>query len=71
MDFHPAKTLDVCHADVDAVIAGTFLLESAHDGILIVGQAEVPVTAECVRCLDSVSWTAQTSVQQFFAYPES
>lgn len=60
----------VCHAEASDEIAVDFLLESAHDGILVTGEAEVPIVAECVRCLQPLSWTEKLSVQQFFAYPE-
>jgi uncharacterized protein len=59
----------VSHAADDTEVEVAFLLESAHDGILIAAKAEVPMVAECVRCLEPLAWTEAISMQQFFAYP--
>ena len=61
----------VSHASPGREVPVEFLLESAHDGILIAGRADVPIEAECVRCLKALSWTEPITVQQFFAYPEA
>jgi len=45
------------------------LLESVLDGILVTGTAEVPFTAECVRCLDPVHGRSAIRFRQMFTYP--
>jgi uncharacterized protein len=62
---------EVSSAQAGSVILVDFLLESAHDGILVSATARIPVTAECVRCLEPLAWSEEVAVQQFFAYPES
>jgi uncharacterized protein len=61
---------DVSGVASDGNIAVSFLLESAHDGILVAASAEVPFQADCVRCLQPTYWTQELRAQQFFAYPE-
>lgn len=62
---------EVSSAAGGSKIVTDFLLESAHDGILVAASVQIPVTAECVRCLKPLAWTEPVAVQQFFAYPES
>lgn len=61
--------------DVSAAVSGgtipvEFLLESAHDGILVAAQGRIPLEANCVRCLNPTEWQEDIHVQQFYAYPE-
>ena len=62
---------EVSSAKEGEQISADFLLESAHDGVLVAATARISVMAECVRCLRPLAWSEDVAVQQFFAYPES
>ena len=61
---------DVSRVALGEAIPVDFLLESAHDGILVAAQCRVDFEADCVRCLTPTTWQDDMSVQQFYAYPE-
>jgi uncharacterized protein len=42
--------------------------ESVMDGVLVTAEVEVPVAAECGRCLDPVTFDLVAPVQELYAY---
>lgn len=46
-------------------------LEGLHEGVLATGEVSVTATAECVRCLDPVSFDLGVDFQELFAYSSS
>lgn len=59
--------------DLGKVPAGTPVVidarfESVMDGVLVTAEVEVPVTAECGRCLDPVEIELVAAVQELYAY---
>lgn len=42
--------------------------EAVHEGILVSGNANVEVTGECGRCLDSIAYDLDVKVQELFYY---
>lgn len=44
-------------------------LESVTEGIWVTGTADVPVEAECSRCLDPLHWEEEVAFEQLFRYP--
>ncbi len=54
---------------VGAPIALELRLESVLDGVLVTGTADLPVAAECSRCLDPFDWHQEVDLTELFAYP--
>jgi uncharacterized protein len=59
--------------DLVKVAAGTPVVidarfESVMDGVLVTAEVEVPVSAECGRCLDPVELQLAVPVQELYAY---
>jgi uncharacterized protein len=59
--------------DLVKVPAGTPIVidarfESVMDGVLVTAEVEVPVSAECGRCLDPLQLQLAAPVQELFAY---
>ena len=46
-------------------------LEGLHEGILATGDVVVDASAECVRCLDPLSFELRVDFQELFAYSSS
>jgi uncharacterized protein len=46
-------------------------LESVMEGVLVTGQAEVPVAGTCARCLEPFEDTLELDVQELYAYAGS
>jgi uncharacterized protein len=46
-------------------------LESVMEGVLVSGQADVPVAGSCARCLEPLEDTLELDLQELFAYPGS
>ena len=46
-------------------------LESAVEGVLVTGTAQVQLKGECVRCLTGISDEMEIEVMELFVYPES
>ena len=46
-------------------------LEGLHEGVLATGEVHVEAAAECVRCLDPVSFDLGVDFQELFAYSSS
>jgi uncharacterized protein len=44
-------------------------LESVLEGILVSGMADLPVAAECSRCLDPFDWHEEVDLTELFRYP--
>jgi uncharacterized protein len=42
--------------------------ESVMDGVLVTASAEVPIAAECGRCLDPIETTVSVPIQELFGY---
>ncbi len=42
--------------------------EAVHEGILVSGTADVQVSGECGRCLDSIRYGSSVDVQELFYY---
>ncbi|MGM0384629.1 MAG: YceD family protein [Actinomycetota bacterium] len=47
------------------------VLESAADGVLVTGRAEVVLEGECVRCLEPLRTGAEVSLTELYLYPEA
>jgi uncharacterized protein len=67
--FDPAGLANDVTAVPSGDVAVDVLLESVLDGILVTGTADVPYTAECVRCLDPAHGHLDIRFQQLFTYP--
>lgn len=46
-------------------------LESAGDGVLVTGTAEVTVSGECARCLTPISEQSELELMELYLYPDS
>lgn len=46
-------------------------LESVMEGVLVTGEADVPVVGSCARCLEPVEDTLELDLQELFAYSGS
>lgn len=46
-------------------------LESVVEGVLVSGSVRTQASAECVRCLDPVTFDVDLPVQELFAYPDA
>jgi uncharacterized protein len=46
-------------------------LESVMEGVLVTGEADVPVAGSCARCLEPIEDTLVLDVQELFAYAGS
>src|SRR6185312_7651847 len=46
-------------------------LESVMEGVLVSGEADVPVVGSCARCLEPVADTLELDLQELFAYSGS
>jgi uncharacterized metal-binding protein YceD (DUF177 family) len=46
-------------------------LESVMEGVLVSGEADVPVVGSCARCLEPVEDTLELDLQELFAYSGS
>ncbi|HZA71972.1 MAG TPA: DUF177 domain-containing protein [Propionibacteriaceae bacterium] len=46
-------------------------LESAVEGVLVTGTAQVEIRGECVRCLSSVEDRIEVDLQELYVYPGS
>ena len=44
-------------------------LESVLEGVLVSGTADVPVSADCSRCLEPVDWHQEFDLTELFRYP--
>ena len=44
--------------------------EGVHEGVLVTGQATLPIKGECGRCLDPISYTYDAHFQELFFHPE-
>ncbi|SDE47065.1 YceD family protein [Auraticoccus monumenti] len=45
--------------------------ESAGDGVLVTGTAEVTVSGECARCLTPISEQSELELMELYLYPDS
>ncbi|RCK68148.1 DUF177 domain-containing protein [Desertihabitans brevis] len=62
---------DVIGVPPGSPIALELRLESAGDGVLVTGSAEVEVSGECARCLTAISDRTELDVMELFLYPDS
>ena len=46
-------------------------LESVMEGVLVTGEADVPVVGSCARCLEPIEDTLELDLQELFAYEGS
>jgi len=46
-------------------------LESVVEGVLVTGTADVPLTGECGRCLETIDDRLTVDLQELFAYADS
>src|SRR3954447_4549222 len=46
-------------------------LESVMEGVLVTGEADVPLVGSCARCLDPIEDTLELDLQELFAYAGS
>ncbi|OYN88203.1 metal-binding protein [Parenemella sanctibonifatiensis] len=54
-----------------APIALDVTLQSVGEGVLVTGDASMPLTGECSRCLTAVSDTIEVDLQELYVYEES
>jgi uncharacterized metal-binding protein YceD (DUF177 family) len=54
-----------------APIAVRLRLESVMEGVLVTGEADVPLAGSCARCLEPIEDTLQLDLQELFAYSGS
>ncbi len=45
-------------------------LESVVEGVLVTGAAEVTLTGQCGRCLESISFDEEIDLQELYLYPD-
>lgn len=45
-------------------------LESVVEGVLVTGSAEVTLTGQCGRCLESISFDEEIDLQELYLYPD-
>ncbi|MDP2288362.1 MAG: YceD family protein [Actinomycetota bacterium] len=53
----------------DSPIEFALRLESVMEGVLVSGDAELQVSAECARCLEPLTWEEAVDISELFAYP--
>src|SRR3954449_1650130 len=46
-------------------------LESVMEGVLVTGEADVPLVGSCARCLEPIEDTLELDLQELFAYTGS
>jgi len=46
-------------------------LESVMEGVLVTGTVRVPLTGECVRCLEPLEQECEADFQEMFSYPDA
>ncbi|WP_408608301.1 YceD family protein [Actinocorallia populi] len=55
----------------DAELELDLRLESVMEGVLVSGTALLPITGECARCLDEISFTMEIEFQELFVYDDT
>jgi uncharacterized protein len=63
--------LDVVSVPEGADLELELRLESVVEGVLVSGSCRTQATAECVRCLDPITFDLDLSVQELYAYPDA
>jgi uncharacterized protein len=61
---------DVIGVPEGADITGTLRLESVVEGVLVTGDLTIPVSGECVRCLDALDEARPVRFQELFLYSD-
>ena len=62
---------DVIGGPAASPIALDLMLESAGDGVLVTGTAQVEVSGQCGRCLKPISDPTEFDLMELFLYPEA
>lgn len=62
---------DVIGVPAASPIALDLMLESAGDGVLVTGTAQVEVSGQCGRCLRPISDPTEFDLMELFLYPEA
>ena len=70
-----AEAPDGISTDVIGVPPGSSVefelrLESVVEGVLVTGAAEVTLTGQCGRCLESISFDEEIDLQELYLYPD-
>ena len=70
-----AEAPDGISTDVIGVPPGSSVefelrLESVVEGVLVTGSAEVTLTGQCGRCLESISFDEEIDLQELYLYPD-
>jgi uncharacterized protein len=60
--------LDLVRVPAGAAVSLDLRLEAVVDGVLVTAQCQVPVVAECGRCLEPISSTVDVSMSELFEY---
>jgi uncharacterized protein len=66
-----ALGVDLISVPAGAEIDLDLRLESVVEGVLVSGTAQVPLSGECGRCLETLSDELVVDLQELFAYAES
>jgi uncharacterized protein len=53
----------------DSPIEMDLRLESVMEGVLVSGEVDLEISAECSRCLDPLTWEEAVDISELFAYP--
>jgi uncharacterized protein len=61
-------SLELVRVPAGSAVPLDLRLEAVVDGVLVTGQVQVPVAAECGRCLEPITSTLDVSVSELFAY---
>jgi len=59
----------LARVDPDSPIALELRLESVMEGVLVSGEADLQISAECARCLEPLTWEEAVDISELFAYP--
>ncbi|UGQ14138.1 YceD family protein [Yinghuangia sp. ASG 101] len=62
--------IDVIGVPEGAPLELELRLEAVMEGVLVSGAAEVPLTGECVRCLDPLERRLRVDFQELYVYPD-
>lgn len=63
--------LELIGVPVGADISLRLRMESVTEGVLVTGTASMPLEGECGRCLRPIKDTADVTIQELYAYPDS
>jgi uncharacterized protein len=53
----------------DSPIEMELRLEAVMEGVLVSGEVDLEISAECARCLEPLTWEETVDISELFAYP--